>query len=329
MGRFINRDPIGEAGGINQYGFCANNAVNGWDYLGMDMNVGWVDGRLEEVGPSGDEMNSAAIAQANQQAIMMRPGQAMADAFRVAAAWESAHGNNSWYEMYDIWAGKMVSKESKASNKTESQIYIIVPDANGKLVPTVATAQDVVALAKSQGGTVDVFVNGQSNDLNKAIRLGSNQLGASSFVLFYNPTHGDLADTFESLVGKLTGTSQVGREFGNFLSATSGVNVNLVVHSQGGITANIGMNQVLSQGGSLPNLTIYYNGAAVNATTSQALVSNVGATFNGFSINRGDPVPLLAGGNAQNIGQVLLAIVMLPSTITGLGSPHTNYAPIY
>jgi RHS repeat-associated protein len=37
LGRFINRDPIGEAGGINLYGFCANDGVNGWDYLGMDM----------------------------------------------------------------------------------------------------------------------------------------------------------------------------------------------------------------------------------------------------------------------------------------------------
>ena len=34
-GRFVNRDPAEEAGGVNLYGFCANNAVNGWDYLGM------------------------------------------------------------------------------------------------------------------------------------------------------------------------------------------------------------------------------------------------------------------------------------------------------
>jgi RHS repeat-associated protein len=34
LGRFINRDPIEEQGGINLYGFCGNNAVNRWDYLG-------------------------------------------------------------------------------------------------------------------------------------------------------------------------------------------------------------------------------------------------------------------------------------------------------
>ncbi len=35
MGRFINRDPIEERGGLNLYGFCGNDGVNRWDYLGM------------------------------------------------------------------------------------------------------------------------------------------------------------------------------------------------------------------------------------------------------------------------------------------------------
>jgi len=36
LGRFINRDPIEESGGLNLYSFCRNNGVNRWDYLGMD-----------------------------------------------------------------------------------------------------------------------------------------------------------------------------------------------------------------------------------------------------------------------------------------------------
>jgi RHS repeat-associated protein len=36
LGRFINRDPIEEAGGVNLYGFVGNNPVNGWDVLGND-----------------------------------------------------------------------------------------------------------------------------------------------------------------------------------------------------------------------------------------------------------------------------------------------------
>jgi hypothetical protein len=35
LGRWLNRDPIGEGGGRNQYGFVGNDGINRWDYLGM------------------------------------------------------------------------------------------------------------------------------------------------------------------------------------------------------------------------------------------------------------------------------------------------------
>jgi len=35
-GRFINRDPIEEAGGNNLYAICQNRGVSGWDVLGLD-----------------------------------------------------------------------------------------------------------------------------------------------------------------------------------------------------------------------------------------------------------------------------------------------------
>jgi len=34
-GRWPSRDPIGERGGLNLYGFVANDPVNAWDYLGL------------------------------------------------------------------------------------------------------------------------------------------------------------------------------------------------------------------------------------------------------------------------------------------------------
>lgn len=36
LGRFINKDPIAEQGGLNLYGFCGNNGINRYDYLGLD-----------------------------------------------------------------------------------------------------------------------------------------------------------------------------------------------------------------------------------------------------------------------------------------------------
>ena len=35
LGRFLNRDPLGELGGANLYGFVENDPVNGWDRLGL------------------------------------------------------------------------------------------------------------------------------------------------------------------------------------------------------------------------------------------------------------------------------------------------------
>jgi len=47
--RFLNRDPIAEAGGLNLYGFAGNDAVNGVDYMGYSWlshlwnnSVGWL-----------------------------------------------------------------------------------------------------------------------------------------------------------------------------------------------------------------------------------------------------------------------------------------------
>jgi len=35
LGRFINKDPIEEKGGLNLYAFCGNNGINRWDLLGQ------------------------------------------------------------------------------------------------------------------------------------------------------------------------------------------------------------------------------------------------------------------------------------------------------
>ncbi len=36
LGRFINKDPIEEMGGLNLYGFCRNDGIGRWDYLGNE-----------------------------------------------------------------------------------------------------------------------------------------------------------------------------------------------------------------------------------------------------------------------------------------------------
>lgn len=45
---FLNQDPISEQGGLNLYGFCFNNAINKWDYLGMDPPDDWDDDYIRD-----------------------------------------------------------------------------------------------------------------------------------------------------------------------------------------------------------------------------------------------------------------------------------------
>lgn len=40
LGRFLNRDPLEETGGVNLYAFVRNSPVNAWDYLGLAENGG-------------------------------------------------------------------------------------------------------------------------------------------------------------------------------------------------------------------------------------------------------------------------------------------------
>jgi RHS repeat-associated protein len=60
QGRFINRDPIEEEGGLNLYGFCANDAINRWDVLGHHISL---DGSTWD-GDYDDTTTSMSVADA-------------------------------------------------------------------------------------------------------------------------------------------------------------------------------------------------------------------------------------------------------------------------
>ncbi|MBS0631420.1 MAG: RHS repeat-associated core domain-containing protein, partial [Verrucomicrobia bacterium] len=62
LGRFINRDPSGEAGGMNLYAFCLNDNINSYDVLGLDpaaderarldLEAWWMENKPDNVGIS-------------------------------------------------------------------------------------------------------------------------------------------------------------------------------------------------------------------------------------------------------------------------------------
>jgi RHS repeat-associated protein len=46
QGRFISRDPVAEDGGLNLYGYCGNNPVDHWDYIGTS----WLSKAFRSIG---------------------------------------------------------------------------------------------------------------------------------------------------------------------------------------------------------------------------------------------------------------------------------------
>ena len=50
-GRWLSRDPIGEHGGLNIYGFVDSNPVTFWDYLGLSQAYVPVKVTQEQAGP--------------------------------------------------------------------------------------------------------------------------------------------------------------------------------------------------------------------------------------------------------------------------------------
>ncbi len=91
LGRFINRDPIEEQGGINLYSFVGNNPVNAWDYLGMyDEHQRILWDTFSNRGDIEGGMEASAISAGNSISYITLAGQAMTGAlfgYDKAALW--------------------------------------------------------------------------------------------------------------------------------------------------------------------------------------------------------------------------------------------------
>ena len=72
-GRFISRDPIGERGGLNLYGFVGNDPVNRWDALGLFTIVGKAENfshdEIQKAIADGFSNNIGAIREPLQHAV--------------------------------------------------------------------------------------------------------------------------------------------------------------------------------------------------------------------------------------------------------------------
>lgn len=170
------------------------------------------------------------------------------------------------------------------------------------------------------------FVNGQSNQLERAIKLGFEQLGKpDELYLFHNPTHGFIADTVESALGKITNTSSISRQLAGILKGQSGSLTNLTAHSQGGIIVSNALRQIPNNALTVKTV-VNFNGAAVGPNVFTKTVLQSGATPGVYAANLFDAVPNIIGMATYNPLRILGSIFMSPLLVTPL-SQHSVYIP--
>jgi RHS repeat-associated protein len=97
LGRFINRDPIEEGGGLNLYGFCGNDAINHWDYFGNS----WLSKQLGSIGRWINKNKQVIIAVVAVVASIVTYG--------AASAWASTWLAGSATSMGAAWSATTVS----------------------------------------------------------------------------------------------------------------------------------------------------------------------------------------------------------------------------
>ena len=357
-GRFISRDPIEEQGGLNLYGFCGNDGINRWDYLGQlslkgFLNKAWRP--LLAIGAgvltAGTAMYAYALATGGAGAATfggMLSSVGLASGW--GPAWASVAGGGfgfgssftgarlSGADTSDaLKAGLRGAVTGAAVAYTVSQVvdgidawkhdthqfYRVEPGSGNQIESMVKrVARDEVQ------GSVRIFENGILNNLERGVANGLNHYDGQSFILAHNPTRGALADMIETALGKLTGTSSLGRDLAGVLGQIDAPTSSLYLHSQG---AQIGMNALRSlakAGGQAPGLGVFGYGGATHLTTSRAIVGSVGARWAGWTINGFDAVPNIVGLNAifapHRFLTSLLAspLLLAPAGMERL-SPHT------
>ncbi|MCW5549918.1 MAG: RHS repeat-associated core domain-containing protein [Opitutaceae bacterium] len=182
LGRFINRDSIGEQGGLNLYAYVSNRVPNAWDYLGMfnaeDMPSGRPEVLLDGGGgslPASSSLGALMQAfadhkakeeQARQEAIkrgLVEMGYTYAEASEAVAA----YFNGTLFQGSG-GDGKDLQKLKTAQEKLDSGETVTITDANGNSM-TFQPGQ-VIALNGS-GGVMGFAPN------NTAVASGGSALG--------------------------------------------------------------------------------------------------------------------------------------------------------
>jgi len=151
------------------------------------------------------------------------------------------------------------------------------------------------------------YINGINTTRATAQRIADQH----GYAVFYNPTHGPIADLVESGMQKFFGGSSISRQLAGYISevSASGQAINLIFHSQGTIIGANALQMVttkLAEGSAVTNI-----GPAVTQGTALSSFVKAGGSPENFSYvaNSADPVYATTG--------TINPFAMIYGTVTG------------
>lgn len=336
LGRFINKDPIEEQGGLNLYGFCHNNAINKWDYLGMDV-PDWFDGSeadynlWKNYGPS----HGGSDTDGSMNDVMMEAFSGDLAGNMGARYYGRSDSGSSFSDIYTTRVGSVTLNDgttvrlpagstmqdfepggnfSNGLNLTENNsggytasaakdptdvlgTFLVHTDANGRTSITPDTAT-----------TGRNFVNGVTGSTQEHALLGRKQFGEGDFTLVNIPSMGLLPDLIRVLGDKL-GFSSAGAKFTAGLMVDAHNNnspTDWIGHSGGAAVLAQAMVYARDTLGAtnLSGNTVTFNSGANNAWVTNAIADSVDVTVTGYNYGPWDAVPNVAGFNGNLVTMV-------------------------
>jgi len=168
----------------------------------------------------------------------------------------------------------------------------------------------------------DVWLNGQSNNLKRSARLliehlGLRKQGKGKGILIHNPTNGVVADTFQSTMGKLVGSSRVARQTAAILSyrAERNIPTHLVVHSQGGIMGTNALKELHKTFGTTnwSAAAIEHHGSASPYLKARYRAAKTGMEWWGMHNDPRDAVGVAIGLNTINPAKLAISLLYAPT----------------
>ena len=172
-----------------------------------------------------------------------------------------------------------------------------------------------------------LWINGQSNDLAKAIDLGFRNTNSNEFYMGWNRPTSGFMDSIESTLDKISGQSPISRSAAKILSKFDLPNTQIYAHSQGTLITRNALAMRAAAGQAIKGVTVAYEGAAVNLVSTKLAFSKIDAKLVHFGTHSFDAVPNLIGYNAftmpnpyRVVGSILSAPLL---AVGGEWSPHT------